>query len=114
VGEVVTKVGAARDAQGGWVPAQRPEKLRADVEANLRTLGVEQVHMVNLRMVDPGRSVLRPSQHLPGAHGIGFECDPPVSRLTRQNLSILVSELTLDCQALLHRCHSVIAETSAP
>jgi aryl-alcohol dehydrogenase-like predicted oxidoreductase len=51
---LVTKVGAARDAQGGWVPAQRPEKLRADVEANLRTLGVEQVHVVNLRMVDRG------------------------------------------------------------
>lgn len=30
----VSKVGAARDAQGGWVPAQRPEKLRVDVEAN--------------------------------------------------------------------------------
>jgi aryl-alcohol dehydrogenase-like predicted oxidoreductase len=51
---LVTKVGAARDAQAGWIPAQRPEKLRADVEANLRSLGVEQVHVVNLRLVDPG------------------------------------------------------------
>jgi aryl-alcohol dehydrogenase-like predicted oxidoreductase len=51
---LVTKVGAARDAQGAWIPAQRPENLRADVEANLRTLGVEQVHAVNLRLVDPG------------------------------------------------------------
>ncbi len=48
---LVTKVGAERDADGGWIPAQRPEQLRAGVEANLATLGVEQVGVVNLRLV---------------------------------------------------------------
>src|SRR3954454_13858798 len=38
---LVSKVGALRDAEGGWPPAQRPEQLREDVEANLRNLGVE-------------------------------------------------------------------------
>src|SRR2546430_12458011 len=33
---LVSKVGAERDAHGGWIPAQRPEQLRAGVEANLR------------------------------------------------------------------------------
>jgi pyridoxine 4-dehydrogenase len=49
---LVSKVGAERDADGGWMPAQRPEQLRAGVEANLRTLGVEQIDVVNLRLVD--------------------------------------------------------------
>ena len=54
---LVSKVGAERDADGGWIPAQRPEKLRAGVEANLRTLGVEQIDVVNLRLTDELRGV---------------------------------------------------------
>jgi pyridoxine 4-dehydrogenase len=46
---LVSKVGAARDASGAWVGAQRPEELRAGVEANLASLGLEQVPVVNLR-----------------------------------------------------------------
>jgi pyridoxine 4-dehydrogenase len=49
---LVSKVGAARDAGGAWIPAQRPEQLRTGVEANLRTLGAEQIDVVNLRLVD--------------------------------------------------------------
>lgn len=49
---LVSKVGAERDADGGWIPAQRPADLRAGVEANLRTLGVDQVGVVNLRRMD--------------------------------------------------------------
>jgi pyridoxine 4-dehydrogenase len=51
---LVSKVGSDRDDEGGWIPAQRPEQLRAGVEANLRTLGVEQVDVVNLRLMDEG------------------------------------------------------------
>jgi pyridoxine 4-dehydrogenase len=46
---IVSKVGAARDDQGQWLAAQRPEQLRAGVEANLASLGLEQVPVVNLR-----------------------------------------------------------------
>ncbi len=49
---LVSKVGAERDADGGFIPAQRPRQLRAGVEANLRALGVEQIGVVNLRLVD--------------------------------------------------------------
>jgi pyridoxine 4-dehydrogenase len=49
---LVSKVGAARDADGRLVPAQRPEQLRDQVEANLTTLGVKQVGVVNLRRLD--------------------------------------------------------------
>jgi aryl-alcohol dehydrogenase-like predicted oxidoreductase len=46
---IVSKVGAARDEHGQWHAAQRPEQLRAGVEANLESLGLEQVPVVNLR-----------------------------------------------------------------
>jgi pyridoxine 4-dehydrogenase len=61
---LVSKVGAERDAHGGWIPAQRPEQLRAGVEANLRTLGAEQIDVVNLRLVDelPGAGPLPDGQ----------------------------------------------------
>jgi aryl-alcohol dehydrogenase-like predicted oxidoreductase len=49
---LVSKVGGERDADGGWIPAQRPEQLRAGVEANLANLAVEQVDVVNLRLLD--------------------------------------------------------------
>jgi aryl-alcohol dehydrogenase-like predicted oxidoreductase len=51
---LVSKVGAARDATGGWVPAGRPEQLRSGVLDNLRSLGVERLGAVNLRLLDAG------------------------------------------------------------
>lgn len=59
---LVSKVGGARDTNGGWIPAQRPEQLREGVEANLRSLEVERVDVVNLRLMgaeegDPGSAV---------------------------------------------------------
>ncbi|WP_033349613.1 aldo/keto reductase [Kitasatospora aureofaciens] len=58
---VVTKVGADPDP-GGHLPlrlAQRPEQLRASVEDNLRSLGVDRLAVVNLRRLDTGPG-LRP------------------------------------------------------
>lgn len=48
---LVSKVGAEHDGTG-LVPAQRPEQLRAGVEANLASLGIEQLAAVNLRRLD--------------------------------------------------------------
>ena len=47
---VVTKVGATRDAQGGWPPARDPESLRRAVHENLEHLGLEVLDLVNLRL----------------------------------------------------------------
>jgi pyridoxine 4-dehydrogenase len=49
---LATKVGARRDDKGAWLPALRPDELRAGVEDNLRTLDVEQLSLVNLRLLD--------------------------------------------------------------
>ncbi|MGW3961768.1 aldo/keto reductase [Amycolatopsis sp. NPDC005003] len=51
---VATKVGADPDS-GGPLPlrlAQRPEELRASVEDNLRSLGLDRIPLVNLRRAD--------------------------------------------------------------
>lgn len=47
---LVSKVGAVRE--GRLVAAQKPEELRAGVEANLRQLGAERLAAVNLRRLD--------------------------------------------------------------
>src|ERR1700761_1166890 len=52
---LVSKVGARRDDAGGWVPLADPADFRADIEANLRTLGANQLAVVNLRLMDSDR-----------------------------------------------------------
>lgn len=55
---LVSKVGAKRDDQGNWLPAQEPAELRAGVEENLRTLEVESLPVVNLRRHPEGTVAL--------------------------------------------------------
>jgi pyridoxine 4-dehydrogenase len=47
---IVTKVGARRDADGGWPHARSPRELHEAVHDNLEHLGLEQLDVVNLRM----------------------------------------------------------------
>ncbi len=49
--KLVTKVGGRRDDRGAWLPAQSPGELRAGVEDNLRSLQVERMDLVNLRLI---------------------------------------------------------------
>jgi len=56
---IVTKVGALRDAKGGWPHALAPEQLRKAVYDNLTNLGLDALDVVNLRVggynrPDPG------------------------------------------------------------
>ena len=47
---IATKVGALRDAQGGWLTALAPEQLRQAVRDNLTHLGLDHLDIVNLRV----------------------------------------------------------------
>jgi aryl-alcohol dehydrogenase-like predicted oxidoreductase len=47
---IVTKVGARRDAEGGWPHARSPRELHEAVHDNLEHLGLETLDVVNLRM----------------------------------------------------------------
>lgn len=48
---LVSKLGGRRDDTGAWLPVEDSAGLRADLEANLRTLGIEQLAAVNLRVM---------------------------------------------------------------
>jgi aryl-alcohol dehydrogenase-like predicted oxidoreductase len=47
---IVTKVGALRDAEGGWPQALAPDQLRQAVHDNLDNLGLDALDVVNLRV----------------------------------------------------------------
>jgi pyridoxine 4-dehydrogenase len=47
---IVTKVGALRDAEGGWPQALAPGQLRQAVHDNLERLGLDALDVVNLRV----------------------------------------------------------------
>jgi aryl-alcohol dehydrogenase-like predicted oxidoreductase len=49
---LVSKVAARRDNFGAVLPYDDPDQLRAGIEDNLATLGVEQLTAVNLRIMD--------------------------------------------------------------
>jgi pyridoxine 4-dehydrogenase len=49
---IATKVGAIRDARGGWAVAREPGQLRHAVHQNLETLGLDALDLVNLRLGD--------------------------------------------------------------
>jgi pyridoxine 4-dehydrogenase len=51
---IATKVGARRGPDGAFLPAARPEELREQVEANLRSLGLQRLAHVNLRLGGEG------------------------------------------------------------
>ncbi len=50
---IVTKVGARRSEDKGWHPAISREELTSAVHDNLRNLGLDQLHVVNMRVMTP-------------------------------------------------------------
>src|SRR3954462_13476538 len=48
---LVSQVGARRECRGAALPASQPDELRAGVEANLPTLRVDALALVNLRLM---------------------------------------------------------------
>ncbi|MGW5576700.1 oxidoreductase [Micromonospora chokoriensis] len=47
---LVTKVGARRGDDGSWIPSLEPADLKAQVQENLRHLGLDVLDVVNLRV----------------------------------------------------------------
>ncbi|HZZ09674.1 MAG TPA: aldo/keto reductase family oxidoreductase [Paraburkholderia sp.] len=48
---IVTKVGATRGDDGGWLSAQEPADIERGVHDNLRNLGLDVIDVVNMRMM---------------------------------------------------------------
>jgi pyridoxine 4-dehydrogenase len=68
---IATKLGARRGGGGEWLPAARPEELREQVEANLRSLGLERLWHVNLRLGGQGM----PESGVPMEESLGALAD---------------------------------------
>jgi len=57
---IVTQIGGRRGADGSWLPAFSPDALTTAVHDNLRNLGQDALHLVNLRMAGPGQAIEDP------------------------------------------------------
>jgi pyridoxine 4-dehydrogenase len=88
---IVTKVGAERDAEGGWPPARAPEQLREQVHGNLRNLDVEVLDVVNLRVGGPDSpepgSIAEPFAALAEMQGEGLIRHLGVSTVTAEQVA---------------------------
>jgi pyridoxine 4-dehydrogenase len=97
---LVSKVGARRDDAGGWVPLGEPADFRSDIEANLRTLGVDQLAIVNLRLMDNDRPDERFDKLLSvmiAARDEGLIGGIGLSNVTRQHLLRAVQQTEIAC-----------------
>jgi pyridoxine 4-dehydrogenase len=97
---LVSKVGARRDDSGGWVPLAGPADFRADIEHNLRTLGVDQLAVVNLRLMDIDRPDERFDELLSvmiAARDEGLIGGIGLSNITREHLLRAVQETEIAC-----------------
>ncbi len=93
---VVSKVGADPNPGGPAPlrPAQRPKQLRASVEDNLRTLGMDQIPVVYLRRLDAG-----PGLRAEGEQAVDIEDQLAVMTALRDEGkigAIGISSVTLD------------------
>jgi pyridoxine 4-dehydrogenase len=111
---LVSKVGARRDDAGGWIPLAGPADFRADIEANLRTLGVDQLAAVNLRLMDNGGPDERFDELLSvmiAARDEGLIGGIGLSNVTREHLLRAVQHTEIAC---VQNAFSVVNRSSDP
>jgi pyridoxine 4-dehydrogenase len=97
---LVSKAGARRDDAGGWLPLADPADFRSDIEANLRTLGVDQLAVVNLRLMDGERPGDRFDELLSvmiAARDEGLIGGIGLSNVTREHLLRAVQHTEIAC-----------------
>jgi pyridoxine 4-dehydrogenase len=114
---LVSKVGGRRDDTGAWLPLADPADFRRDLEANLRTLGVDQLAAVNLRLMESegpdqvfddqlGVMIAARDEGLIG--GIGL------SEITHQHLLHALEQTEITCVQnafnLVHRASAPVLE----
>jgi pyridoxine 4-dehydrogenase len=94
---LVSKVGAVRDAQGGWLPALAPEQLRAGVLDNLRSLRVDRLDAVNLRLMDDSGAFDEQLEAMIAICDEGLIAGIGLSNITREQLVHAVQRTEIVC-----------------
>jgi pyridoxine 4-dehydrogenase len=119
---LVSKVGARRDDNGSWVPAHEPDELRKGIEDNLKTLGVDQLAAVNLRVMDDDTGPNQPGRVNPElfdrqlsamieARDEGLIAGIGLSNVTLEHLQIALDRTQIAC---VQNEFNIVDRTSAP
>ncbi|GFG72783.1 oxidoreductase [Mycobacterium botniense] len=111
---LVSKVGARRDEAGAWLPLADPADLRTDIEANLRTLGVDQLAVVNLRLIDSARPDQRFDEQLSvmtAARDAGLIAGIGLSNVTLEHLRYALQYTEIAC---VQNAFNLADRSSAP
>jgi pyridoxine 4-dehydrogenase len=96
----VSKVGARRDQSGAWLRYDRPAELRQGIEDNLRSLGVEHLAAVNLRLVEDAEPDERFDEQLDAmvaARDAGLIGGVGLSNVTRDHLLHALRRTEIAC-----------------
>ncbi|MFJ1744933.1 oxidoreductase [Streptomyces sp. NPDC088116] len=98
---IVSKVAARRDENGAVLPYDEPHQLRAGIEENLATLGVDRLAAVNLRVMDgttpPGKRFDAQLAELVRARDEGLIDGIGLSNISREHLLRAVEQTPVSC-----------------
>ncbi len=97
---LVSKVGARRDAAGAILRYDSPAELRAGIEDNLRTLAVDDLAAVNLRLMDNAQPDQRFDDQLDAmiqARDDGLIGGVGLSNVTREHLLHALARTDIAC-----------------
>lgn len=103
---IVTKIGGRRGADGSWHPAFSPDALTTAVHDNLRNLGQDTLHVVNLRMFGQDQAIEEPLLTLVDLQRQGLIRHIGLSNVTRAQILRGASIATIVCvQNLYNLAH---------
>jgi pyridoxine 4-dehydrogenase len=111
---LVSKVAARRDDSGAVLPYDDPDQLRAGIEENLATLGVEQLTAVNLRVLDnavPDQRFVEQLGALAAARDEGLIAGVGISNVTHRHLLMALEVTDIVC---VQNAYSLADRTSEP
>ena len=118
---LVSKVGARRDETANWLPADQPDDLRQDIEANLRSLQIDRLAAVNLRVFgghDPSAPAEvdhelfdRQLDAMIAARDEGLITGIGLSAISREHLEIAVAKTEIAC---VQNAYNLADRTSQP
>jgi pyridoxine 4-dehydrogenase len=119
---IVTRVGARRTPEGGWEEALTADELRRSVEEDLEHLGLDALHVANLRMPGLGepedeRSLAEPLEALAQLQQEGLVRQLGVSHITSRQVAEARGIAPLACVQnhynLIHRTDDRLVEELA-
>jgi pyridoxine 4-dehydrogenase len=105
---LVTKLGARRDDNGAWLQWDDPAALRQGLEDNLRTLQIERIDAVNLRLMDENDSEGKLAEQLGTLEDLRKEGKLDLIGISNAGAEVLRRALELVDIACVQNAYSVV------